>query len=276
MKKNTFTKSLIIAFLVILTDYLFKKHFVTMGETPINKGLFLGFFRDTSQGLKVIFLASTSGFLFTIYLFFIYFISSNFYLLKYGLSFFIGGIWGNVIDQVVYGHAFDFIPIPIGKTIYANTADIFQWLGFLIVLFTLFSKKHDIWNIYSIRKTIIVNRPEQMKFSFIITTVSVCTCLILGLFSYSYFKAYFPNTFEKTDALFIYVWSFLFICSSLNILVFVLSLYLSHRTAGPLYAFEKYVEDLLAGKDYELHLREGDNYSHFERLAAKLKREIQK
>ena len=41
-----------------------------------------------------------------------------------------------------------------------------------------------------------------------------------------------------------------------------------------LYAFEKYVEDLLNGDNRDLKLREGDNFKHFEAVAANLKNHI--
>ena len=45
---------------------------------------------------------------------------------------------------------------------------------------------------------------------------------------------------------------------------------LSHRAAGPLYAFEKFLEDLSMGKVRPLKLRSGDEFQHLEELAEKL------
>jgi signal peptidase II len=57
---------------------------------------------------------------------------------------------------------------------------------------------------------------------------------------------------------------------------FFLGLLISQRTAGPLYAFEKYVEDLLKGDQRDLKLREGDNYKHLEKIASDLKNHFHK
>ena len=46
---------------------------------------------------------------------------------------------------------------------------------------------------------------------------------------------------------------------------------LSHRVAGPLHAFEKFLEDLLKGKDRKLKLRQGDEFQHLEELADDLR-----
>jgi signal peptidase II len=55
------------------------------------------------------------------------------------------------------------------------------------------------------------------------------------------------------------------------LMVFILARILSHRVAGPLYAFEKFIDDLLVGKSKTLKLRNGDEFKHLEELAVKLK-----
>jgi signal peptidase II len=59
-------------------------------------------------------------------------------------------------------------------------------------------------------------------------------------------------------------------------LLFVVGRVLSHRTAGPLYAFERFLEDLLAGKHRELKLRSGDEFQHLEELSVRLTETFQK
>jgi signal peptidase II len=52
---------------------------------------------------------------------------------------------------------------------------------------------------------------------------------------------------------------------------FLLGKVLSHRTAGPIYAFEKYLNDMLDGKQpKKLKLRAGDEFKHLEELANRL------
>ena len=68
--------------------------------------------------------------------------------------------------------------------------------------------------------------------------------------------------------------SYLAITFLFSTISFFVGLLLSQRTAGPLYAFEKYVEDLLSGDDRDLKLREGDNFRYLEEVAANLKKHI--
>ena len=57
----------------------------------------------------------------------------------------------------------------------------------------------------------------------------------------------------------------------LCLIAFVAGVIISHKSAGPVYAFELYVSDLIRGKDRKLKLRDGDNYQHLEELADRLR-----
>ena len=74
------------------------------------------------------------------------------------------------------------------------------------------------------------------------------------------------------------MFSLAYVCLSLtfSLIVFLVGLVISHKTAGPLYAFELYVEDLLKGNMRKLSLREGDNYKHLEKVADDLKKHFEK
>lgn len=50
-------------------------------------------------------------------------------------------------------------------------------------------------------------------------------------------------------------------------LLFFVGLILSHRSAGPIYAFENFLEDLMKGKYRKLKLRAGDEFTHLEEVA---------
>lgn len=49
---------------------------------------------------------------------------------------------------------------------------------------------------------------------------------------------------------------------------------MSHRIAGPLYAFERFLDDTLEGKNVELKLRSGDQFKHLEELAVTIKQRL--
>jgi signal peptidase II len=56
--------------------------------------------------------------------------------------------------------------------------------------------------------------------------------------------------------------------------LFFVGLVQSHRIIGPIYAFERFVEDLLQGKARKLKLRNGDEFKQLEKMAEDLESRI--
>jgi len=73
-----------------------------------------------------------------------------------------------------------------------------------------------------------------------------------------------------------YIIVFISLSLTFTLLAFLTGMVLSHKTVGPLYAFELYVEDLLKGEDRIFVLREGDHYKHLEKIANDLRKVIKK
>jgi signal peptidase II len=67
-----------------------------------------------------------------------------------------------------------------------------------------------------------------------------------------------------------------FLCISLVFagMLFLIGRVLSARIAGPLYAFEKWLDDLSSGKPRPLRLRKGDEFKHLEETAARLAEKV--
>jgi signal peptidase II len=219
------------------------------------------------------------GLLFFIYLFLIIMLSPQLNVLKAGLGLLVGGILGNVIDRAIHGGTMDFIPLnlPYMGPIVFNPADAFQWIGAVIIAVKIITKDDIIWYPENQRGFSLVNSKEQVKFALKFAVISLCTCLVLGLFSLSYLTLTLQSMHIQSKSPAIgFAISYVAITLFFTAISFFLGLLISQRTAGPLYAFEKYVEDLLKGDQRDLKLREGDNYKHLEKIASDLKNHFHK
>jgi hypothetical protein len=137
-------------------------------------------------------------------------------------------------------------------------------LGIILIIF-----KYDnlIWVPDNSRANYLVNPKEQLKLAFKFFMASLLTSFFFGIFSYSFLSVYLKApTVVIND--FIIIFSILSVLFALS--TFVLGIFISHRSQGPLYAFESYVEKLIEGKNVKLTLREGDNNKHLEKVASKL------
>ncbi len=277
MKKDIFV-SLSVFLICLLLDIYLKYHFLQSADSHINRGFIFGSLQDLPQSLTLVTLTSFGGVLFFIYLLLITLLSTELFVMKVGLGFFTGGILGNVIDRALHGGTLDFIPISSGGKVLLvfNPADVFQWIGAALIVLIIFRKEKIIWYPENQRGFGLVNPKEQIKFALKFSAISLSTCLVLGIFSLSYLSLTLKeNHAYGQSSLIGFGVSFLAITIFFNILSFLAGIMLSKRTAGPLYAFEKYVEGLLSGEEKrELKLREGDNYRHLEEVAANLRKHL--
>lgn len=279
MFKKGILVSLFLFLSVLAIDFIWKMKMMAGDLNHINKGFIFGTLQDLPASLTLVTLCSLGGLLVFIYILLIILLSPELNSLKAGLGLLAGGVLGNVIDRALHGGTLDFIPlnIPGLPLLVFNPADFFQWVGAVLIAYKLFTKDKVIWYPENQRGFALVNPKEQIKFALKFSMISICTCLILGIFSLAYFTLtlHSVNIYSKSPVIGFAI-SYVAITLFFSAISFFVGLLLSQRTAGPLYAFEKYVEDLLNGDSRDLRLREGDNFKHLEAVADNLKKHIKK
>ncbi len=279
MFKKGLLISLCLFFVALIVDFVWKMNMAVGETTHINRGFIFGTLQDLPASLTLVTLCSMGGLLVFVYVLLITLLSSELLILKAGLGLLAGGVLGNVIDRAIHGGTMDFIPmnLPYLPPIVFNPADAFQWVGALIIAVKLITKEKIIWYPENQRGFALINPKEQIKFAFKFSAISICTCLVLGLFALSYLTLTLQSiNITSKSPIIGFALSYLAITLFFAAVSFFSGLLLSQRTAGPLYAFEKYVEDLLSGDERELKLREGDNFKHLEIVAANLREHITK
>lgn len=278
MKKD-YWQSFLICFICIITDQSLKYIFSNSNSVRYNEGFILGSFSDLPVSIRILTMSSLYGFIFFLFSCLIYFLSPHVKKLKFALAILVGGIGGNVWDRTFYGKTLDFIPLKFSQQWYFtfNTADLFQWIGALSILWFLLVHGPKVWPDEDQRGQYVVNPKEQIRFALKMSVIAMCSCLILGIFSFAYWRM-FLNDIGQLNSHFLsnYILVFISLSFLFTIIAFLTGLFLSHKSVGPLYAFEIYIEDLLNGRDRPLNLREGDHYKHLEKIANDLRRALKK
>ncbi len=266
--RKIFAVNLLLFSLVVLVDQLTKTYIGGIVGIHQNHGLFLGSFSNSPIAFRVITLVTFSGFLFFLYFVSLYLFPNKIKTLKYSLSLILGGIVGNVLDRLLLGYTRDFIPFKLYSfQSFFNASDVFLAFGCLGVIFIIFKYDNLIWIPDNNRANYLVNPKEQLRLAFKFFMASILTSVFFGIFSFSFLSVYL-NAPSSVIRDFITIFCILSIIFALS--TFVLGIFVSHRSQGPLYAFESYVEKLIEGKSYKLKLREGDNNKHLEKVALKL------
>ncbi len=247
-----------------------------------NPGAMLGTFSNLPPILRIVTLSTGGAFLIFIYSSIQYLLPKRSLLLRSGMSILLGGIMGNVTDRILSGSVVDFLVIrtPIWMSPAFNLADLLQWVGYLMIVYTLIVHGEQIWPSQDTRKKVWVIPKFQIKYIFVLIAVGLGFAIISGVFAFTFLKITIDEL-AMSQALVMekkFLVPFLLTYSSISfaflIALFLIGRIVSHRTAGPIYAFELYVDDLISGKDRKFKVRAGDELEHLEDIAERLRNKI--
>lgn len=246
-----------------------------------NYGAMLGVFSDVSPVIRIVSLSTGGAFLLFFYVIIQYLLPIKSLKLRSGLSILLGGILGNVTDRIMYGHVIDFLLLgsPERTSPAFNLADALQWVGYGMIAVALIRESEVLWPEKESRKFNWVNVRFQLRYCYILMAVGFGFAAIAGTYSYTFlrvtiidFGGYNPRVLNSYLVPFIV--SFCAVSLVFGAALFLIGRVLSARIAGPLYAFEKFLDDISNGKKRTLRLRAGDEFKHLEQLAVKLSNHI--
>ncbi|MBC7421686.1 MAG: signal peptidase II [Bdellovibrio sp.] len=286
-----------ILFLIIVVDQITKSW--ASGITELNykfiklilvhnHGAMLGLFSELPAVLRIVTLSTSGVFLLSLYFLTQYLIPVRLMPLRLGLSILVGGIFGNVLDRILYGYVIDFISVQFGQWISPiwNVADAIQWVGYLLIVYSVLKYGGQIWPDNNIRKSFWVNRKFQIKYASLFMFTGLLLTSVSVVFSYTYLKVTIQQITGNDEVLVRklsepFLYSFLALSLTFAIVLFAVGKMISHRIAGPLYAFERFLNDILEGRGLTkegaaLKLRTGDEFKHLEELAEQIKIKLAK
>ncbi len=248
-----------------------------------NSGAMLGLFSTTPPVIRVVSLATGGAFLLFAFVVIQYLLPIKSLTLRAGMSILLGGILGNVTDRIMYGHVIDFILIgtPSRFSPAFNIADALQWVGYGMIATALIREGEVLWPAENSRKRMWINPRFQLRYCFILLTIGLSFAAIAGVYSYTFLRVTiidFGGSHPQVLANYLtpFILSFLAVTLAFAAMLILLGRVLSARIAGPLYAFELFMDDLIAGKPRSLRLRTGDEFKQLEALAARITEELLK
>lgn len=242
-----------------------------------NPGAMLGLFADLPPVLRIVSLSTGGAFLFCTYGLIQYLLPIKSLTLRSGLSILLGGILGNVTDRILSGHVTDFIVFAIGNIASPafNLADALQWIGYGLIVYAIVKEGDLLWPEFNARRRYWINPRFQLKYCFFLLGVGFGVGLITMVFSYTYLRVTMIelsgyNTLILDKFLIPYAITFVLIITGLCAGLFTVGKIISHKIAGPVYAFEKFLVDSMEGKNRPFKLRSSDEFRHLEDLATRI------
>ncbi len=249
-----------------------------------NHGAMLGSFSDLPPLLRIVSLSTGGAFLIFIFTIIMSVLQHRLLVLRTGMAILLGGIMGNVIDRITHGPVTDFIVIKLvinSVTRFSpafNIADATQWVGYILVCYSIFKDGHLIWPDDNKRNKFWIDRNYQLKYCLTFVGYSAVFSLILGVYSYTFLKVIIHESLKSStqisdQALFPFVIVFTIVSTAFLLVIFLLGLRLSHRSVGPVFAFRSFINDIRIGKNRNLKLRSHDEFKYLEIEAKLLKRD---
>lgn len=239
-----------------------------------NKGAMLGMFSNLPPILRIVSLSTGGAFLLFTYVIIQYLLPLKSMLLRVGLSVLIGGILGNVIDRIVSGAVVDFIFVTIGNwnSPVLNIADILQWVGYGCLVTALLRDGELFWPQNNVRKYYWINPQYQIKYCFTLMIVGLGFALIAGVFSYTFIRFMVVDLIGNNEKMldqFLtpFMQTFAIFTVAFAAFLFTIGKILSHRSAGPVYALERFINEYIQGNARPLKLRKGDEFTQLEALS---------
>ncbi len=234
----------------------------------------MGLFSDLPPVLRIVSLSTGGAFLLFSFAIFQYLLPTRSMTLRVGMSILIAGILGNVIDRTIWGYVIDFIIIGNRKlsTGVFNMADLLQWFGYFMMGYALFRDKDKLWPKNNLRKDAWVDPKFQLRYCYILVACGLGFSLVSGVFSYTFLRFVVIDLIGRNEKLLDqFLLPFLVTFSIVSIafatFLFMIGKQLSHRIVGPIYAFERFVNNYIDGKETSLKLRKGDEFTQLEELS---------
>ena len=257
-------------------------------ECQTNSGIILSTFSDLPQIQKVVSLSTVGAILIFIFIMIQMFLPFKMLALRAGISLLLGSILGNVADRILNKKVTDFLFIQIKipwdqgfsyKFIW-NFADAFQWVGCAIIIIYLLKGGSILWPIDNLRKKYISDKEYQFKYCIRMMLFVMAFAVVTLVYSYTFLSVLltdFESIPNKKDFIFSYVIIHIILSVIFVGVMGYIGLILSHRTVGPLFAFERFLKGLISGKKDKLEIRKGDYvFGRLNKIASDFEKEFEK
>lgn len=246
-----------------------------------NHGAMLGLFSSLPAVLRIVSFSTGGAFLLFLFIVIQYLLPLKSMSLRIGMSILIGGILGNVTDRILAGYVTDFIVIgsQTRSSPAFNLADALQWVGYFLIAWALIREGEILWPESETRKVKWVNFKFQVRYSLILVSVGLGFSIISGVYSYTFMRVTIMDLIGNNPRLLEqylvpFVVNFLFVSGAFSVILFLTGRVISQRMAGPLFAFERYVDELIKGNPKKLRLRSNDEFKQLENIARKISEEL--
>lgn len=150
--------------------------------------------------------------------------------------------------------------------------DVAMLTGLILMLVSVYLHWPELSGQENQRKTFLIDKGYQLKIAGFISLCILGLGVSLSFFSYLYFKNFYLDLTLTGDNMIVETLLIGLITITLIfcIICFFAIIIYTHRTVGPIYAFERFINDRFYGRHVELKLRKDDHLKKLEEIAKKI------
>ncbi|MGI9548598.1 MAG: signal peptidase II [Bdellovibrionales bacterium] len=215
-----------------------------------------------------------------LYLFISYYFSFLKNSLHLALAFLFSGMMSNILERLKSGYVMDFISYQLGSySLHFNSSDLLQTIGWLFIIYILISYRKQIWVSFEKRNTLLIMKKQQLEFIGYITGTVLYISIFSLILNHQFLKYFERSGLVENSVLTHYSSHYvIIILIAMTLPILIISIYFSNKIYGPIYAFDRYIKDLINNKKpKDLKLRKNDILKkELESLATKIKNKIEK
>ncbi len=226
------------------------------------------------------YMSAISPFGFSVFFLFLFFVLNMILVqrlmgLRIGMALFVAGMAGESMDIIFREGVLNWIYF---LNIHFNLSDVYVFTGVVLTLFFCFRDRSLIFHKNNLRSKMLIEK-DQYKFCWQVLLPYLLLICAYFVFSISFIEIVinrFVSTrtiLQKSNIVMIFLILFCILSLCFLFIAFVWTVYLSNKIYGPVYAFKKYIKDVLLNgeKDRPFKLRKGDFFTDLPDLSQKLK-----
>jgi signal peptidase II len=271
------------ALFIIISDLLTKywahtingsqKYLFFTFQKIYNSGISFGQFSSGEPFVRIVFLSLFFGIIFLTFTIVIFYFLNKKHLfsVRYPIMFFISGVIGNGVDRIFLGKVTDFIIFTPYPYIVFNIADIFIAIFGLQSIYIIIKRANDIWFEENLRGFKIIDSHFQWSFSFKFAVISFFSNFLMASFCYTVLNVVIKSEVLKEKMMGHISLGFLGLTIFFTLFGLFFGLIITNRSAGPIYALKRFLNDLKSNPDAKLMLREQDYHKDLELIASDIK-----
>lgn len=239
-----------------------------------NFGFVGGSMSNAHPIIRIVVPAAIGGFVLYLFALMQYFLPIKSGLMRTGLSFIAAGHISNLLERMQRGYVTDFIVVRLGpvESNVFNLADLLQWIGVGLVAVAAMRWRHVLYPVNERRGRKWIDPAFQTRYCIKFCLIGSAFAGIAGIVSYTFLKLILDmaQSFDervRDGYMSAFLVTYAAIYGVFMLSLIVVGIIMSHRIIGPVRAFERYLDEILAGQSRAFRLRERDEFKHLEQVA---------